>query len=166
MNYNVPTHHLNTYWMGVVTTTCLVRFSTSSYFVSSFAELSFASPRVALGIFFDSSSLALLSASASFLPGFPLPYWASSSILFLSSFLPFPSSYINVPFLRGICSWRQRFSCSADFLGSKMKLRSLASFWRPKCEKKLAFYLGKILESTKSLRVYLKIWRNFSISKW
>ena len=26
MNYNVPTHHLNTYWMGVVTTTCLVWF--------------------------------------------------------------------------------------------------------------------------------------------
>ena len=54
----------NTYWIGVITTFCLV--STSYYFASSSFKLSFLSPHVALGNFSDYSPLVLICISVSF----------------------------------------------------------------------------------------------------
>ena len=54
----------NAYWLGVITTFCLV--STSSYFASSSIEFSFLSQRIAFRNFFDYSPLVLICISVSF----------------------------------------------------------------------------------------------------
>ena len=56
--------HKNAYWLGVITTFCLV--STSSYFASSSIEFSFLSERIAFRNFFDYSPLVLICISVSF----------------------------------------------------------------------------------------------------
>ena len=75
----------NTYWLGVITSTKYFLVSTSSHFASLCLELSFLSPRVALGNFSDYSSLVLLCGSVP-LRVFSSVFASSSSILFLFFF--------------------------------------------------------------------------------
>ena len=71
-----PTKH--TYWLGVITTFCLV--STSYYFASSSLELSFLSLSVVFGNFSDYSSLVLICILVFFI------FFNSLSFFFLSIF--------------------------------------------------------------------------------